>query len=96
MTNTIEGMHDVLNIADHAAQQNDRWLMLALLGVMLIGAVFFWRWIISDREKVNLRLTAITDRYIELGEKMSEVVANNTAALTEFRKSTERCRRFNE
>lgn len=72
--------------ADFAAGKTDRWLFLASLIVLLIFIGIAWRWIIADREKVSMRLTAMTDRHIEVTEKLAEVVANNTAVLNEVKK----------
>lgn len=88
---TNNDMTDLLRVTDHAAQQSDRWLFLACLGVMFAGMFLFWRWIVADREKLANRLTAITDRHIQTAEKLAEVVTNNTTALNEFRKTAERC-----
>ncbi len=71
---------------DHAAKENDRWLFVALLVILLIFIGFIWRWMTADREKISNRLTQMTDRHIEVTEKLSEVVANNTAVLHEVRK----------
>ena len=77
-TNT---MGTLIQAADHAAMQSDRWLFVALLLVFLSGGVVLWRWMVADREAVGKRLTDITDRHIAAGERLAEVVANNTVAL---------------
>lgn len=80
-------MNDKLtDTVDHIAKQDDRWLMVAILVIATLGAVVVWRWMVADREKVSARLTQMTDRHIEVTEKLIEVVANNNAVLHEVRK----------
>ena len=86
MTNT---MNETISSIDHAAQQNDRWMFIAMLVVLLVVGVIVWRWMISDREKISTRLTEMTDRHIAETEKMIEVVANNTAVLHEVKRKLE-------
>jgi hypothetical protein len=74
-------MTDLQTLIDHAANQNDRWLFLAMFTIVIVGGIFIWRWMISDREKIANRLTEMTDRHIAVTEKLTEVVANNTAVL---------------
>ena len=78
MTNMIDTTRA---LADHAAAQSDRWLLVYVLIAGAFAMVVFWRWMISDRDKLAKRLTDITDRHIDSAEKQSIVVANNTAAL---------------
>lgn len=77
----MTNMSDIINAADHAAMQSDRWLFVATLLILIVGAVFLWRWMTEDRKAVAERLTSITDRHITQSEKLAEVVTNNTAAL---------------
>lgn len=80
-------MSDTLTTTiNNAAKQNDRWLFVALLVILLVVGFALWRWVIADREKLANRLTHMTDRHIEVTEKLSEVVANNTAVLQEVRR----------
>jgi len=82
----LNPLTDAATAADYASKQPDRWLFVAALIVLLLFIGIAWRWIIADREKVSLRLTAMTDRHIEVTEKLAEVVANNTAVLNEVKK----------
>jgi HAMP domain-containing protein len=82
----MTNMNEIIQAADYASQKSDRWLFIVMLVILLIFAVFVWRWLISDREKIGKRLTEVTDRHITVTEKLSEVVANNTAVLQEVRK----------
>ena len=79
-------MKDLQELTDHAAQQSDRWLFLAMLVVFLGAALLLWRWMVSDREKVSRRLTEMTDRHIAVTERLADVVANNTAVLHQVEK----------
>ncbi len=74
------------DLIDHAAKENDRWLFIALLVIVILAAGIVWRWMVADREKISKRLTEMTDRHIGVTEKVTEVVANNTAVLHEVRK----------
>ena len=79
-------MSDTLNAINQASEKSDRWLFIAVLVILGLGAVFIWRWIVSDREKISSRLTEMTDRHITVTEKLSEVVANNTAVLHDVKR----------
>ncbi len=79
----MTNMNDIQNLVDHAAMQSDRWLVLAIMATGGFAMFFFWRWMISDREKLAARLTEITDRHITSQEKVTEVVANNTMVMRE-------------
>ncbi len=79
-------MSDVSNLADHASQMDDRWLAMALLIIGLVASFLLWKWMVKDREATATRLTEVTDRHITVTEKLSEVVATNTAVLNEVRK----------
>lgn len=85
-------MNDLKTVVDHAAQQNDRWLFLALLALIILFAVFIWRWIVSDREKLANRLTDITDQHIDTMKNLTQVVTNNTNALYEVKEAVAWCR----
>jgi hypothetical protein len=74
-------MNEVAAATDYASKQTDRWLFIAAIIVLLLVGLLIWRWIVADREKIATRLTVITDKHIESQQKLSEVVANNTAAL---------------
>jgi hypothetical protein len=79
----MTNMGDIPALVDRVAVQNDRWLFIATLVLALCGMIFFWRWLTNDREKLAVRLTDITDRHIEAGQKLGEVVANNTVVMRE-------------
>jgi hypothetical protein len=68
-------------IADHIAAQGDRWLFVALIIVGLFAIVVLWRWFTTELNKVNERVTDLTNQHIEMTRRISDVVANNTAAL---------------
>ena len=85
-------MPDISKLADHAAEQSDRWLFIAAVIVLIAFALLVWRWIVADRDKLSTRLTEVTDRHIETSQKLSEVVTNNTNALKEVRDVMTLCR----
>jgi peptidoglycan/LPS O-acetylase OafA/YrhL len=85
-------MNEIANIADHAAQQSDRWLFIATLLLLMGFAILIWRWVIADREKLSKRLTEMTDKHITATEQMAVVVANNTTALHEVKEVMAACR----
>lgn len=74
-------MKEITDLTNHAAQQSDRWLFIAVLIVSLVAMFTLWRWIVADRDKLATRLTNITDRHIEMTERVAQVVANNTQAI---------------
>ncbi len=83
-------MSNVLEFTEHAAAQNDRWLLVALAALCCSAVVFLWRWMVHDRERVAARLEMITDRHIEAQKELSSMVAratfvieNNTRAITD-------------
>ena len=86
-------MSDIVSIADHAAQETDRWLFICAVVLLIAFALIIWRWIVADRDKLSNRLTEITDRHIESSERLAEVVANNTNALREVRDCMHRARK---
>ena len=91
-------MTDIATLADHASQQNDRWLFVFLLVFLLCSFGIFFRWLLKDREAITKRLTEITDKHIDQSAKLAEVVTNNTNAFNNFSsineklvKSVEKC-----
>ena len=88
-------MNDIVTVADHASQQNDRWLFTVMFILVVIALIVVWRWIISDRNALASRLTEMTDRHIASVETMTEVVANNTAALKQVIEATAFCKQRN-
>lgn len=76
----------VQNWIDHASVQSDRWLMIALLVVILIGGGWLIRMVLGAMAK---QITVIVDELKadrKMAEKerdrMAKVVEDNTAALT--------------
>jgi hypothetical protein len=84
--NLMKTMQELVNTADHAANQSDRWMFVVTLIIFLCAALAMWRWMLSDREKVSKRLTEMTDRHIAVTERLADVVANNTAVLHQVEK----------
>lgn len=82
---------DILNTAAAAASQSDRVLLVALFLVFLSAIGILAKWFLGDRQATNARLTEITDRHIAAGEKLSEVVTNNTAALNRVSEKIASC-----
>lgn len=78
-------MNEIKTIADHASNQSDRWLFVALLILAVLAMLMIWRWIVADRDKLANRLTEITDRHIAMTEKVADVVANNTVAFNNLK-----------
>lgn len=68
------------------AGQSDRWLFVFTFLFLLATFGLFFRWLLKDRESIAKRLTDVTDRHISVTEKLSEVVANNTAVLHQVEK----------
>ncbi len=76
-------MNEIKGLTDYASNQSDRWLFVAMLIVLLLVGFFLWKWMVSHVDKISKRLEEVTDRHIAQGERLAEVVANNTAALRE-------------
>jgi peptidoglycan/LPS O-acetylase OafA/YrhL len=85
-------MNEISTAADYAARQNDHWLFIATLLILLAFAILIWRWVTADREKLARRLTEMTDKHISATEQMTAVVVNNTAALREVKEVMAACR----
>lgn len=89
-------MNDPFQVADHIAKQDDRYLVILLIVLIVLAGIAIWRFMASDREKISKRLTEITDRHIQSQEKLSEVVTNNTHALREVKDMMATCRNNNQ
>lgn len=87
-------MNDALKIADHAAQQSDRWLFLAALIVIALGSIAVWRFIVADRKTLSDRLEEITERHMKTLENLATLTANNTRALEEVSRVIQGCHAF--
>lgn len=71
-------MTNLIHALDHAAVQNDRWLFLFAIALMMAGATLAIRWLV-----VELRTQS---------ERMGGVLQANTDALREIRSAIEGCR----
>lgn len=74
------------DMIDHAARQSDRWLMIVLLVVILVGGAWLIRMIFGAMMK---QMSGIVDELkkdrIEAEkqrDKLAEVITDNTTALT--------------
>lgn len=74
-------MDAIRTLADHAAQQTDRWLFLALLCVVLFGVFFSARYLMKDRERLIAGLETVVREQLKTTEHVASVVATNTEAL---------------
>lgn len=76
---------DAIKIADHAANASDRWLFIVLLVVFLIAIGVLVKWGMRQLEIRDARINSLTDQQAKNQEtqmdRISTVVANNTAAL---------------
>lgn len=100
MTNA---MPSVLDIANHASVQSDRWLFIASLLVLAIFAVFVGRWFLSkydqlvqdhraERERYTGSLEKIVSDADKTGRDLAVVIDRNTAALTAVQAEIKFCR----
>ncbi len=85
-------VNQILELADKAATANDRWMFVAMFCVFILSILGAIRWMISDRKAMGDRLTQITDRHIEQGERLGLIVANNTTALNNTSQMMQICR----
>jgi len=84
MTNM--GPNEIQKIVDHAAMQNDRYLFVALLVLVLIAGFFLIRWAITQNATLNKQSR-------EDGQRLATVVEANTAA---FREQSEALNRLTQ
>ena len=66
-------------LIDHAAQQSDRWLFLAVLALGGLSGMWLFRWLVG--------------RYTELSSRLAAVIEANTEALREMKDVANGCRR---
>ena len=71
----------VSKITNAAANHDDRWMLIAAIVIIILACLALMRWMIGERAELGKRLTEITDRHIQQGERLGELVANNTEAL---------------
>ena len=74
------------DLIDHASRQSDRWLMIVLLVVILVGGAWLIRMVLGAMMK---QMSGIVDELkkdrIEAEkqrDKLADVITDNTAALT--------------
>jgi hypothetical protein len=83
-----------INVVDHAAAMNDRWLFLAAFCLLLLvcGAVIYWlvkqlQGLIADHKSLQSghheSLAQIIDKQNELALKLAVCIDRNTEALQE-------------
>jgi hypothetical protein len=84
MTNM--GPDQVTRFIDHAAVQNDRYLFVALLILVIASAFLLVRWAITQNGELNRQSR-------EDGQRLATVVEANTAA---FREQSEALGRLTE
>lgn len=67
---------EVTRFIDHAAVQNDRYLFVALLVLVIVAAFLLVRWAITQNVKLN-------EQARQDGQRLATVVEANTAAFRE-------------
>lgn len=77
MTNALP----MIELANHAAAQSDRWLFVALLIVTLGAVALAARYMIRDRDRLIDTLGQHSERGLAMAKEVSAVVATNTATL---------------
>ena len=81
-----------INVVDHAATMNDRWLFLAAFCLLLLvcGAVIYWlvkqlQGLIADHKNLQIThhksLAQIIDKQNEMALKLAVCIDRNTEAL---------------
>jgi hypothetical protein len=84
----------IINVVDHAAAMNDRWLFLAAFCLLLLvcGAVIYWlvkqlQGLIADHKSLQSvhheSLAQIIDKQNEMALKLAVCIDRNTEALQE-------------
>ncbi len=64
---------------DYASRQSDRWLFLAAITLIIVGAVFVIRYLVNKNEALGAILVKIAEKSNEIAEKSNE--ASNTMAV---------------
>ena len=96
-------MIDIINAADHAARQTDRWLFLTSLIVMGVCAMAVARFFVkqylrlteehrSDQEKYQSSLLTINAQSNETAKILAVSIDRNSEALKDCAESVKICR----
>lgn len=86
----------VTKAADHAAAQNDRWLMVFLGAVVLVGAYFLIKWFIRTYEALAKGHETMMQQIIQQQQKtiseLAAVLTKNSEALSKNTEALDGCR----
>lgn len=70
---TVQG---VLDVANYAAGQSDRWMFVAMLIIFILSVAWMVKYFTQQLDKANSRLTEISDKFsASLIETSKETVA---------------------
>jgi hypothetical protein len=69
-------MNDALTLANHAAQQNDRWLFIASLIVLSAVVVAVARYFVAERQEAAMDHKALVAEYKAAQEHYSKTLAD--------------------
>lgn len=84
---------DPLAIASEAADKDFRWWFLALLSILVIGAVMVVRYLVNRDEKKSERIHGICDNNTAAFLKLEGTIALNNHLHTEVKSVLERVER---
>ncbi len=96
-------MNDIINAANHASAQSDRWLFIVVL--LVLGAVVMWavRWLVgkhealmtehrADQQAYTSQLAGITHDVNKTNQELAVVLDRNSRSLDENSNELRRCR----
>jgi type VI protein secretion system component VasK len=84
----------IIETANYAAAQNDRWLFIALLLIFLGAIAFMTRWFMKRMDKMQDQMTAVQDKFNSFLEgknaELATVIQRNTDALNRCQEAMQR------
>jgi cob(I)alamin adenosyltransferase len=91
VTNAVDTLGQ---IADHAAQQSDRWMFVAMFLLSLTASVAVARYWMRDRERLVISLSEAHTRALAQTEELVKVVTANTDAMHDLGTRLDDLKRF--
>ncbi len=77
---------------DYASRQSDRWLFLAAISLIIVGAVFVIRYLVNKNESLVSILAKIAENSNEASKTMAVALDRNTEALNNCGDELRLCR----
>lgn len=82
MTRSLFGaLTELVNVADHAVQQSDRWLFIMLLIIVLAGGLLVIRYLVRRDEEKSQRMHESYDKNTAAQLQIAGMLTNSTSAI---------------